>query len=290
MGAWSASIWGNDTAEDLKMEYQAVFCHNDPETALKKIDAYVRTMFDESDPEEWCCYRYSLADFLWKHGILTENIRERTVQMIDSGFGLEIWAESGQAMLRQRKKALSKLREKLMSQQPKPRKIQLKLHRSPVFETGDLVALRLHTARERYIAQGYGFTEAEFREADGKFVVLRKVADEMGFCSAIEPSAREYWAVFQLYGKLFPEYPTPEQLEGVPLVQTREDANTFTSESSMVYYRRRNCQVIGNNRTNLPEVVRGPGKRSFLFFSVNTQWSNPESEILQSVLKGSVLK
>ena len=290
MGAWSASIWGNDTAEDLKMEYQAAFCCNDPDTALKKIDAYVRTMFDESDPEEWCCYRYSLADFLWKHGILTEDIRERTLQMIDSGFGLEIWEESGQAMLRQRKKTLSKLREKLMTQQPKPGKIRMKLHRNPVFETGDLVAIQLHTAGARYISQGYDFTEEEFREADGKFVVLRKVADKMGFCSAVEPSLREYWAVFQMYKKLFPECPAPEQLEGVPLVQTREEKNTFTSESSMVYYRRRNCRVIGKDRTDVPEVVQGPGKRSFLFFGVNTQWSNPESEILQAVLKGSVLK
>jgi hypothetical protein len=26
-------------------------------------------MFDETDEEEWCNYYYSLADYMWKHGI-----------------------------------------------------------------------------------------------------------------------------------------------------------------------------------------------------------------------------
>jgi hypothetical protein len=69
MGTWNVSINGNDTAQDLKSEYQAVFFYNDVDIALKKIDAYVRTMFDETDEEEWCNYYYSLADYMWKHGI-----------------------------------------------------------------------------------------------------------------------------------------------------------------------------------------------------------------------------
>ena len=51
MGAWNVSINGNDTAQDLKSEYQAAFFYNDTDTALAKIDAYVRSMFDESDEE-----------------------------------------------------------------------------------------------------------------------------------------------------------------------------------------------------------------------------------------------
>ena len=55
MGAWSASINGNDTAQDLKTEYQAAFFCNDVETALAKIDTYIRRDgYDESDEEEWC--------------------------------------------------------------------------------------------------------------------------------------------------------------------------------------------------------------------------------------------
>lgn len=37
MGTWNASINGNDTAQDLKSEYQAAFFYNDVETALAKL-------------------------------------------------------------------------------------------------------------------------------------------------------------------------------------------------------------------------------------------------------------
>ena len=52
MGAWSVTINGNDTAQDLKSEYQAAFFYNDVETALAQIDSYVRINFDEADEEE----------------------------------------------------------------------------------------------------------------------------------------------------------------------------------------------------------------------------------------------
>ena len=112
MGAWNESINGNDTAEDLKQEYKAAFFYNDVDTALEKIDAYVRRNFDESDEEEWSAYQYSLADFMWKYGILTEQIRDRVVAMIDGEYGLDIWAAEGERMLNKRKNVLSAFRKK----------------------------------------------------------------------------------------------------------------------------------------------------------------------------------
>ena len=82
MGTWSESITGNDTAQDLLDEYRAAFFKFDVDTAVKKIDEYVRTMFDETDEEEFCSYFYSLADFMWKKGILTDDIRDRAVSMV----------------------------------------------------------------------------------------------------------------------------------------------------------------------------------------------------------------
>ena len=52
MGAWGAGITSNDTAQDLLNEYKAAFFYYDVDTAVKKIDEYVRTMFDETDEEE----------------------------------------------------------------------------------------------------------------------------------------------------------------------------------------------------------------------------------------------
>ncbi len=73
-----------------------------PEEAVRRLDEYVRTSIgDESDTIEWCNYIYSLADFMWKKGILTEAVKTAAVSMIDSGFGLDEWEKSGKKRARQ---------------------------------------------------------------------------------------------------------------------------------------------------------------------------------------------
>lgn len=287
MGAWNASINGNDTAQDLKSEYQAAFFYNDVETALAKIDMYVRSMFDESDEEEWSCYFYSLAEFMWKHGILTEDVRARAIDMIDSGFGLEIWELEGTSTLNKRKKVLAEFRGKLLSPQPPKKKIRFNLHMKPIFQTGDLVALQLKTLDKHYPAHSK-LGEDIFKGYDGKYIVLRKVGDEISQYSSIEPQLKDYWAKFQLYNAIFDDCPSAEQLRNVPYVPTR-DNSTFTSESSLFHLKKRNCRVIGNNQDDLPEFNKTHGL-SFIFWGISTLWGSPELDILTAILNNSVLK
>ena len=146
MGSWSAGVWGNDTAEDLKFEYQCAFYRYDPEEAVRRLDEYVRTSVgDESDTIEWCNYIYSLADFMWKKGILTEAVKTAAVSMIDSGFGLEAWEEGGKSVLAKRRKALEKLRAQLLSPLPERKPVRLKFQTERVFSDGDYIAVRLMT-------------------------------------------------------------------------------------------------------------------------------------------------
>ena len=82
MGAWSVSITGNDTAADLRYEYEAAFSRLPPEEAVERLDAYVRR---ELDGDSWPDYVFSLALFLWKHGLLTAGVRSRALALIDGG-------------------------------------------------------------------------------------------------------------------------------------------------------------------------------------------------------------
>ena len=276
MGAWNESINGNDTAEDLKQEYKAAFFYNDVDTALEKIDAYVRRNFDESDEEEWSAYQYSLADFMWKYGILTEQIRDRVVAMIDGEYGLDIWAAEGERMLNKRKNVLSAFRKKILSPQPEKKKIRFQIHTKPIFETGDLVALQLKTMDKPY--QNYlKIGEEQFRAFDGKFVVIRKVGDEVDEYSTIEPQLKSYWARFQLYDQIFDECPTTEQLKNIPFVPTK-DGTTFLSESSLFHLKKRDYRVIGNSKVDLPDWRCAHGL-SFIFWGIQ-----PEADILRAIL------
>lgn len=289
MGAWNVSITGNDTAQDLKSEYQAAFFYNDVDTALEKLDRYVRNDFDESDEEEWCNYYYSLADFMWKHGILTEEVRSRTISMIDSGFGLEIWEESGKKVLNKRKKALAEFRAKLSSPQPKKKKIRVDLYLNPIFKTGDIIAIQLQTSDKHYLDKSC-FSEDFFRNCDGKYVVLRKITDKISYISGVEPNVRDVYAVFQLYGKVFDTCPTMEEIKGIPIADTAkhmqssdicaEAKGTLSCESSMFYFKKRKYQLIGNDLNGMPEMYY---RYNSIFFAINKPWYNADSELLDAI-------
>lgn len=285
MGAWNTSITGNDTAQDLKTEYQAAFFYYDVDTALQKIDAYVRKEFcDESDEEEWCNYYYSLADFMWRKGILTDAVRDRAIQMIDGDFGLELWAED-EKTLKQRKKALAAFREKLLSPQCEKKKIQVKLYLSSVFDVGDVVAFRLKTADKSYIPELYGkkvcFDERYFKACDGKYVVARKVEDHISYRSKLVPDVADHWIIFQLYGKIFDECPTMEELSSVGWANTDDGNGVFLCESSLFYFKKRDFQIIGHDRNHMEGARQ---RNSSIFFSVNAPHYNADTLLINAIV------
>ncbi len=280
MGAWSVSINGNDTAQDLKSEYQAAFFYNDVDIALKKIDTYVRSMFDETDEEEWCNYYYSLADYMWKHGILTDSIRNQVVCMIDSGFGLKLWEESGTKTLEKRKKVLAEFREKLQSSQPAKKKIKIDLHMTPIFEVGDMIAIQIKTSGKYYLEKS-NFSEETFRACDGKYVVLRKVCDDISYISSVEPNVKDIWTRLQLYKKVFDSLPATEQLKQIPWANTENTNGSFICESSMFYFKKRNYTVIGNNTDDLDFAFNNV--INVYSFGINKPWYNADTKILNAI-------
>ena len=281
MGAWSAGISGNDTAMDLRTAYSEAFATWDVETALQKIDEYVRSEgFRESDPADWCDYSYSLADFMWKKGILTDEVKNTALRMIDSEFGLELWAESGKAMLNKRKKALADFREKLLSPQPSKKKIKIDLYLTPIFEIGDVIAFQLKTADQCYVAEKSHFSEAFFRACQNKWAVVRKVCDVVSYRSKIVSGVQDIWPYFQLCGKIFDDCPTLEQAAAFPWAGKNR---VFVTEGDMRYFIKRNARVIGKNRKG----IEGIDTRAYdtIYFSFHgPAQTNAETRIINAIL------
>lgn len=286
MGSWGAGISSNDTAMDLRAEYQAAFCCLDADTALKRIDEYVRSAgFDESDEGQWCDYFYSLADYMWKNGILTEAVRERAIEMIDTGFGLEVWGESGEAALKERKKVLDRFREKLCSQQPPRKKIRIKLFMKPILRVGDVVAFQLQTMDKAYLADSC-FGEAFFRSCHGKWVVMRKAYDDVSYRSAIVPEVQDIWPCFQLYAAIFDECPTMEMMEGISWAKTRHHPGhgLFYSEGSLSYLKRRNYRMIGSSAESIAIQDKAVMNKDGLFFGTSNDAYNADTIILNAIV------
>lgn len=288
MGSWNTSISGNDTAKDLQIEYAAAFCQFDVEEALKRIDCYIRSeLFDETDEEEWCNYQYSLAEFMWKKGILTERVRNQTLKMIDSGFGLEVWAETGLKTLESRKEKLEEFKEKLLSPQPPRKRIKPNVHMQRVFEAGDVVAVQLQTAAKPYTGQdSRPLDEKQFQALDGKYVLMQLVDCYASWESRIAPDVKDYWARFRLYDGIYDTVPDdvdPTVLKDAAIHQGSGISPVFTCESSMVYFKRRNCKVLCNRKELLHDLNTNASHA--IFWAVNTPWSNPDSQIVAAMGK-----
>ncbi len=287
MGSWSAGVWGNDTAQDLQREYAVAFWKYEVPEALEKLDRFVRQDFDESDEAEWADYRYSLADFMWKHGILTGEVRDRTLAMIDGGFGLSVWEESDEKALRERKKALTAFREKLLSPMPPKKKIRPKVNAERIFRDGDLIALELQTAGKPYTGgRRRGMSEEAFHACDGKFVLVQLLRCTASWSSALDPEVRDYWAEFRLFNGLYdavPEAVDPQRLESAAFLSQRSFTAQFCCESSMYWFRRRKARVVAND----PAAAALPADRNQVVLSlgVNRPWTNPDSDLLAAMGK-----
>ena len=253
MGAWSTGITGSDIARDLISEYSAVFFKYGVEEAVQRIDHYVRVhICDETDEAEWCDYFYSLADFMWKKGVLTEEIRQRAIRMIDSGFGLGMWAEEGPKTLASRQKKLAEFREKLLSPMPPRKKIRSNVYTEPIFEEGDVIAIRLQTAGKPYTENRHkSMTEEEFRRMDGKYVLLQLIRCRASWSSRIVPEVKDYWAHFRLFDGVYDEVPEDVDVATLPLAKLQDGqsvTSVFDCGSSLFHFKKRYYRILCNRK------------------------------------------
>ncbi len=295
MGAWGVGITSNDAAQDFKMEYQVAFSYYDVETALAKIDAYVRSNgYDESDEDNWCDYYYSLANFMWKKGILTDKVRDTAVNMIDTGFGLEIWANDGDKTLIKRKKALADFREMLLSPQCAKKKIKVDLHLNSIFDIGDYIAFQLKTKDKYYLENKSNFDEDYFKSMDGKYVVIRKVQDHISYSSEIVPEVADHWIIYQLYCDFFDEIPDVSQLkdnnwahmEGQKIYHNAPAKSIYLlCESSIYHFKKREYHIIGNRKKGIHKEIDNYRNSQAVYLGISSCHYNGDTYLINSILK-----
>ena len=285
MGTWSASITGNDTALDMIEEYKVAFSYFDVAAGLEKLDQYVRSRFDESDEDEWCAYFYSLADFMWKNGILTDEIRDKAIKMVDSDFGMDTWIDAGWE--KKRRKELSKFREKITSPQCAPRKIKLShIHPDDIFENGEVIAIQLKTAGKKLISDYCCdcISDKEFLSYDNKYVVIQKIySKETHFCG-IMPELCDRTAMFVLFKGI---YDSPEDIDITKLEEAdfkcghSELVPYFEHESSMFQFKKRGYKVIGKMECR---SIKETCQAHFLRLGDDLPYSNADSDLVTAVI------
>lgn len=192
MGNWSTTIFGNDYVADLLPEFKAVFSKYDDETAIALLKDYESKNVRVEDKHD---FLYALSLFLWQNGRLTDEIKRQALDAIKLD-DLSLYNEADESILKNRKKALSELALKLQMPQPKRKKIKTDLLRIPLFEIGDVVALKLQCLN--------------------KYILIQCVAKQTCFQSKIDKSLQgsyPHFALLKYYSEKIPNIETIKDIE-----------------------------------------------------------------------------
>ena len=138
MGTFGTAIFSDDFACDIRDEFKEYI--GDGMTAeqatTKLTDEYSDSLNDE---DEVSVFWLSLAAIQWKTGRLLDNVKEKAIQIIDTGSDLNRWELEGDLKLvAKRQKELLKLKEQLLSPQPTVKKISKVYKEFTPFEIGDV--------------------------------------------------------------------------------------------------------------------------------------------------------
>lgn len=119
MGVWGTGLYDNDTAQDVKDMCEDIFPFVDIETGNEIIFREFNDLIEskkESIDNDYVSFWYALADWQWKHGILTEVIRRNALELLALSKGESEWENKND--VNRRKNVLNRLKEQLLTNQP----------------------------------------------------------------------------------------------------------------------------------------------------------------------------
>lgn len=146
MGAWSAKIFDDDDAVDIKEEYKILLGYGmSPQEAYEKIKNYFYNDYMGGPDED--VYWLAVALFQWQNGILLEEVKQRALDCIEDDQYLERWRDSGEEVYQERKKVLADFKHNLINITNEKRKRFPKCPKCYRYKTewkvGDLLAYKM---------------------------------------------------------------------------------------------------------------------------------------------------
>ena len=141
MGAWGTGLYQDDDTCDIKEEYLTYLrIGMSNEEALEELMECNEDLIEDEEigPLFWL----ALADTQWKYGRLTNEVKEKALEVINSGKDLERWEEDNK-LYEKRKKVLEDLKERLNTKQPEEKKIRKMTFTRPNWNVGDILLYQI---------------------------------------------------------------------------------------------------------------------------------------------------
>lgn len=140
MGTWGTGLYSDDLASDLRGEFRDLIGEGHATAAaVDQLTAQYESSLRDSDeaPVFWL----SLADTGWRLGRLDERVLMNALRVIESGEDLTRWQVQKDRV--KRAALLKKLRARLTSPQPKPKRVPKPVKSASDWTVGEIIAFRL---------------------------------------------------------------------------------------------------------------------------------------------------
>lgn len=141
MGAWGVAIFSDDTAADIKSDWQAGLREGQDPASLTK-DLVMNYDDIIKDVDEGKIFWLALAAAQYETGHLEADVRDKALNIIRAGGDINRWEKESTSLAKQRKAVLEKLAAKLEGPQPKPKRLKPLKPKGVHFDVGDVMQLR----------------------------------------------------------------------------------------------------------------------------------------------------
>lgn len=120
MGAWGTGIFDDDTTCDVRDEFNELLEEGlSIEQATKAIlDSYQEEFDDDEDLEVMSLVYIGLAGAQLEQHSLLDEVRVKTINLIERGADLELWEEGSVEDFEVRKRVLNEFKQKLINFKP----------------------------------------------------------------------------------------------------------------------------------------------------------------------------
>lgn len=191
MGTWGPNLYQNDTSLDVKDEFEKLYNEGKNVQEITDIltEDYKSIIGDiEEEPLFWL----ALADTQWEFGVLLPVVKEKALYWIDESVNMLNFKSINTSAKENRIKNLNGLRAKLLSTQPKVKKITKKRIYKCQWKYGDVFAYRLESdlAKEKGLYGRYFLIqkvdEGEWYPGHIVPIVYVKITDDINLLSNVE--------------------------------------------------------------------------------------------------------
>jgi hypothetical protein len=146
VGTWGFGVEQDDFVRDVIGEFDDVLKRGGSIDSASDIvlKRFADAVGDSDDgPLLWL----ALAQAQWTYGEASPAVLSRVTSDLDSGAGLDRWADESPAVLDKRLQRLHSFVDKVQRPNPKPRRFPKLIVRKPIFRAGDCLAIDLGEGR-----------------------------------------------------------------------------------------------------------------------------------------------